>query len=394
MPGSREGAARWADVDRVVEDAVRSGAVPGAVALVASPGELIHAASFGVESTETGAPLRADSLLRGASQMKLPTTIATLRLLETGQLDLDTPVGDVLPEFDALQVLTGFDDAEPILRPPASRATIRQLLTHTSGLGYDFWDRRLDRYYRLTGQLPLGSGKLAAFTAPLLDDPGVRFRYGMSMDWAGRVVETIEGEPLQDVLSRLVFEPLGLRDTTCLLTDEQRPRIAPVHVETSPGRWVPTAADYYSSSDTPEFVAGGHSLYTTPLDYLRIQRLVLRGGELDGHRVLSRATVDEIFRDHLGGLTVGTIETAQPDVSFEVPLGNRRWSLGQLLNVDSEPGKRSAMSAGWAGGFNTFYWMDRAAEVAVALYTQTLPFFHPAVVALVDRFERAVYLAL
>jgi CubicO group peptidase (beta-lactamase class C family) len=137
--------------------------------------------------------------------------------------------------------------------------------------------------------------------------------------------------------------------------------------------------------------AGGHCLYSTARDYSAIQRLLLNGGADGDVRLLRADTVDDMFRNHLGEVTVGTILSADPPASEHVPLGDRKWGLGILLDVDDVPGGRSAGSGGWMGGFNTFYWVDRARSFSAALYTQTIPFFDDRVMELYAAFERAAY---
>jgi CubicO group peptidase (beta-lactamase class C family) len=335
------------------------------------------------------------TMLRAASQVKLATTILVLRLVEQGRLTLETPVGDIVPAFNALQVLDGFAGDQPVLRPPASRATIRHLLTHTSGLGYDVWNRKLSRFYELTGEPKLRTGLRRAFsTAPLVCDPGSAFNYGIGMDWAGLVVEALEQRPLDVCLAEQIFDPVGMDDSFCWLEDNHRERSAKVHVRGEDGGWVATGTDYYDDlSGKPEFYGGGHSFYTTAGDFLRLQQVVLRGGVLhagDGN-LLAPQSIEWLFEDQLHGSDCGILETANEAWSANVDLRGKRWSLGLLLDVEQVEHGRAAGSAGWAGAFNTFYWIDRVNGLAAALYTQTLPFWEKSIVELYGRFEQAVY---
>lgn len=382
----------WAAVDDVLATAVTSGAVPGVVAVVGDRRGLLYEGSFGCANVHTQAPMTAGTMFRVASQAKLPTALLVLRLIEQGRLELGTAVGDVLPAFDMLPVLEGFDGDAPVLRPPQSRATVEQLLTHTSGLGYDIWDKKLKRYYQLTGQPALGTGRRTAFTAPLVNQPGTRFQYSMSMDWAGLVVEAVEGRPLDEVLQTRIFGPAGMVDTVCWMEGERRERAASVHIRDEQGNWAPTGADYYVSlAERPEFYAGGHSLYSTPRDYFRVQQALLNGGALDGVTLLGPEAVEGLFEDHLHGLDCGVIETADLGASLDVDLTGRKWSLGLLLDVSCVPGMRAPGTAGWAGGFNSFYWVDRENGIAAGLYTQTLPFWDQAIIDCYRDFEKQVY---
>src|SRR4051812_10040285 len=178
-------------LDGLLDHAVQRGAVPGVVALSGDrDGTLYDGAA--------GTPL--DTVFALASMTKAMVSVGALQLIERGRLELEQRVADVLPAFGELQVLEGFDGDEPILRPPASQATIRQLMTHTSGVSYFFSNADLRRYHELTGTPDVTSGLLAALDVPLVWDPGARWEYGMSTDWLGRVIEEVAGADLDEHL--------------------------------------------------------------------------------------------------------------------------------------------------------------------------------------------------
>ncbi len=377
-------------VTDVLATAVDEAVVPGLVAVVAGPEGLRYEQALGVRDTAEGDPVALDTVFRIASQTKLLTAISILQLVEQGRIGLDTPVGDVLPAFDELPVLEGFDGDEPRIRPARGRATLRQLLTHTSGLAYDIWNDDVDRYHDV-GSIPrLQTGSRASFAMPLVSDPGTRFSYGTSMDWVGLLVEHLDGRPLERYWQEELCDPLGLPDTTPAPSEAQRARMAPVHVQDADGAWVPTAIDF---ARDPELYAGGHCLYSTAHDYLRLQRMVLRGGELDGRRYLQPETVEAMFRNQIGELGLGTIVAAHLDESRDVPLGERKWGLGIMVEPDGVHGGRAPGSGSWMGGFNSFYWIDPASRLTAALYTATVPFYDAPIVELALAFERAVYAA-
>ena len=383
-----------AEIDRILDAAVLGKVVPGLVATVVDPDGLSYAKAFGWQNVATRELMEVDSIQRIASMTKLPTAITVLQLIERGELQLSTPVGNVLPQYDELQVLEGFDDAEPIFRPPARRGTVLDLLTHTSGLAYAMWNAKLTRYLEVRDVPPLGSGLRAAFEMPLVSDPGAAFNYGMSMDWAALVVEAVTRQRFEAVLEERVFQPLGLHDTVVKRSPEQVARSGSVHVRGADGQWVPIPADYYMPGvDSPEFYAGGHSLYASAIDYARFQSLLLNGGEYQGQRLLNAETVESMFANHIGELEVGVIETADPPASFDVALPGRKWGLGIMIDAAGRSGGRSAGSGGWAGGFNTFFWVDREQQLSAALYTQTLPFYEPGIIQVYEDFEAAVYSA-
>ena len=377
-------------IDGLLHAAVESGAVPNVVVVAADGAGVVYEGAAGPRVAGGADLVTPDSVFRIASMTKMVTTAAALQQRERGALDLEAPVSAYLPEFAALPVLDGFDGDVPRLRPPATRATVHQLLTHSSGLAYDFWNADIRRWQRLTGTPDVTDGALAAFSAPLVADPGTRFEYGTSTDWLGRVVEVVSGAPLDAYLRREVLEPLGMSDTGFLVTAEQRDRLVPVHRRRGDGPWSATGIDW---PQEPEFWAGGHGLYSTPRDYLRFQRMLLGGGSYDGVRVLERSTVEAAFRDQLGGLQVPPlVRTAHPASSCDFAPGpGHTWGFGLLLNRADLPGRRAAGSGGWAGIDNTYFWVDPSSQITGAVYSQCLPFLHPACVQVCDDVERALY---
>jgi methyl acetate hydrolase len=381
-----------AAVDALLRAAVDSGAVPNAVVMAADADGVVSESAAGPRVAGEDDPVTPDSVFRVASMTKMVTTTAALQQWERGALDLAAPVAAYLPEFAELPVLEGFDGDTPRLRPPATQATVQQLLTHTAGLGYDFWNADVLRWQQLTGTPDITTGARAALSTPLVADPGTRFEYGTSTDWLGRVVEVVGGAPLDERLRVDVLEPLGMRDTAFALTAEQRARSVPVHRRRGDGPWAPSRIDWPTD---PDFWAGGHALYSTPRDYLAFQRMLLAGGTLAGADLLRPSTVAAAFRDQLGGLRVPPlIRTASPASSCDFAPGpDCTWGWGLLLTTVDQPGRRAAGSGGWAGIDNTYFWVDPTRRLTGALYTQCLPFLEPACVQLLDDVERALYAA-
>lgn len=332
-------------------------------------------------------------MLRIASMTKMVTTTAALQLSGRGRLELDAPVETYRPEFADLQVLEGFEGGAPRLRPAGTRATVRQLITHTAGLGYWFWNSEIDRYEQVTGTPNMLSGSDAMFTSPLLFDPGTRFEYGISVDWLGRVVEAVSGQSLDAYFLANITGPLGMTSTTARMTDAQRASSAPIHVRGEDGSWAVTDIDW---AQDPDCWGGGHFLYATPRDYLAFQRMLLGGGALGDVRILEKATVEEAFTNQIGEFDFpAAISTRHPELSADVNLGpNLKWGLGLLLNQTQQPGMRAAGSGAWAGLFNTHFWVDPANRITGSIFSQTLPFAEPAAFQLYADFEQALYATL
>ncbi|MPY91725.1 MAG: serine hydrolase [Acidimicrobiia bacterium] len=376
-------------IDDVLRTAVESGDAFGVVATAADEDGPVYEGAFGLRSADSDDPMRPDSMLRIASMTKMVTTTAALQQVERGAFGLDDPVDTILPAFADLGVLDGWEGGTPRLRPPASRATVRQLMSHTSGLSYWFWNEGTARYQEATGLPDILSGLDAAFVSPLACDPGTRFEYGINTDWLGKAVEAASGQSLDAYLAEHVTGPLGMLDTTVRMDAEQRARSVPVHVRGEDGGFEVTELDW---AQEPEFWGGGHALYSTALDYLRFQRMLLGGGALEGERVLGQELVDEAFRNQIGELFFEPVTTVRPDLSLDVDLGpGQKFGLGLLLNTLEQPGMRAAGSGAWAGIFNSHFWVDRANGLTGAIYLQLLPFFDPRSTQLYGDFEKAVY---
>jgi CubicO group peptidase (beta-lactamase class C family) len=381
-------------IDALLERACEQRAVPGVVAVVADSDHIAFERAYGSANIEQGVALPSDAIFRIASLTKAVVAIAVLQLVERGQLELDTPVGDIIPAFDGVQVLEGFDGDTPRLRAPHRRATVRNLMTHTSGLTYDAFQEDLLRYGAVTGVPMPSSGLKASFASPMVIDPSERFTYGMSTDWTGQVLEALTGQPLDEIVRERVTDPLGLDDVAFTLSDEQTSRLAPVHMRQPDGAF--QVIDFEWPSD-PEFHSAGHGLYATAGDYVAVQQLLLRGGELRGVRLLEPGTVATMTGDELSklGIRMERLRSARPEFSYDlVPKPNVSWGLDTEITTADAPGLRPAGSFGWCGTFNNFYWIDPTNGIAAGLHMSYLPLFDPAAMDLYEQFERAVYAAL
>jgi len=387
-PASIDGSA----IDEILRQAVDSGAVPHVAAIACDRGGVIYQGAAGPREAGGDDPVSTDTIFRIMSMTKMPCTVVALQQVEQGNLDLDAPVADYCPAFADVQVLTGFDGDTPRLRPPATQATVRQLITHTSGLGYWFWSADLVRWESVTGIPNVVAGIKACLTAPMLADPGTAFIYGINTDWLGQVVEAVTGTTLDVAVKEGVTGPLGMDNTAFLLNDDQRPIATPIHVQAD-GQWTPVGEVL---NQAPEYFAGGHGLYGPPSDYIKFERALLRGGELDGARILRPETVDAAFRNQIGDLDFpADIPSADPGSSGPLTLGpGYKWGYGLLLNTADVPGMRRAGSGAWAGLCNTHFWIDRTTGVAASIYSNFLPFLTPEGVRLYADFERALYAAL
>ena len=372
--------------------AAESGDVPGVVAAAANADGVIFEGGFGTRNLATGEPMTADTVVWIASMTKAITGTAAMQQVERGRLSLDGDIAAVLPELGRVQVLEGFDaGGKPRLRAPKRALTLRHLLTHTSGYAYDMWNPDIARYMEATGTPGIISCKNAALALPLAFDPGDRWEYGISSDWAGKAVEAVSGQKLDRYLQEEVFQPLGMTDTAFRIGDAQRKRLAKIHARTPEG-FVVTDTEL---PQDPEFHMGGGGLYGTVGDYLKFAQMILHGGAFNGVRVLKPETVAEMSRNAMGDLVCNPMKTAAPSLSNDVDfIAGMQWGLSFVINPEPLPTGRSAGSLAWAGLANSYYWIDPVKRVAGVYATQILPFFDQKAVAAFEGFERAVYQAV
>jgi CubicO group peptidase (beta-lactamase class C family) len=285
------------------------------------------------------------------------------------------------------------DAAATVMREQGLGAASVKAIAAEAGCSPALLYKYFDDQQAVTGRPRLGSGRRDVLTGmPLIADPGTSFHYGTSMDWLGLILERVTGSGIDLLYRERLFEPLGMTDTTVWARGDPhlRERVAAVHVWAD-GGWQGTDADYWAPEvSRPEFFPAGHCLYATAGDFMRLQQVALGGGALEGVRIVPEHLADQLYVNQIGDRDVGVIGTAQKKASADVDLHGWKWSLGLLLATEERRGMRSPGSAGWAGGFNTFYWMDRQRGITAALHTATLPFYEPRIVRLYEKFEREV----
>jgi len=386
------GAAQSRQIDAVLRRATEAKEVPGVVALAANDKGVIYEGAFGTRDLAKGPAMTLDTIFRLASMTKAVTSVAAMQLVEQGKLQLDQPVGNILPELSAPQVLDGFDDSgAPRLRPAKRPITLRHLLTHTAGFGYEVWDPLLIRYVKASGTPSGTTGKLASLRLPLVFDPGERWEYGINLDWVGRTVEAVSGLPLEVYFRQHIFAPLGMSDTDYVISAAQRSRLVSVHQRKEDGSLEPIAPP-----DPPwrEFWSGGGGLYSTGRDYLVFLQMLMHQGRFNGAQLLRPQTVALMGQNQIGDIRAGILKTAIPERSNDVdffPGMPCKWGLGYMITPQPGPNGRSAGSVTWAGIFNTYYWLDPQKRIAGVFLTQILPFADHKAVALYGEFESGVY---
>lgn len=349
--------------------------IPGAVVLIARQGKIGYFEAFGFRDREAGAPMSRDAIFRIASMTKPVTIVAAMTLVEQGRLNLSDPVSRYLPEFKDVKVGVEQKDASGkpvlVLETPRREMTVLDLMRHTSGITYDFTGKSLvrDQYNQAKVRDPSQSNaqfvsKLSR--APLQYHPGEVWDYSFSTDVLGRIVEVIAGMELEQYFAERIFKPLGMVDTGFWVSDAaKRPRIAEVQADSATGKRAATP-----DKTTRSWQSGGGALVSTAGDYARFCQMLLNGGELDGARIISRKTVEQMTQDHLpAGIKIIHFPIPVLDVRPEVGNG-----FGLNLMVRTADGRGpipgNIGDYTWPGIFGTYFWVDPKKELVVVMMIQ------------------------
>jgi CubicO group peptidase (beta-lactamase class C family) len=350
---------------------VERGEIAGAVMLVARHDQVAQLACVGRRDFEAGKPMEPDTIFRIASMTKPIASVGALMLIEAGKLRLDDPVSRYIPEFADVLVFDRVEDGHVILAALERPITVHHLLTHTSGLDSDAPDPALEAAFDNLGDtryaLPELMRRLAAH--PLAHQPGEGWRYGYSHTVLGRVIEVAANQPLDEYLASAIFTPLGMVDSGFYVPPDKAERLAAVY---EPVAGVLRRVDDSDTSEITEHIplrSGGGGCASTVPDYLRFTRMLLRGGELDGVRLLNPETVASMTRNHLGAPLC-------PIRIADHVFGGEGYGLGVGVSIEpSAPGLGGSEGTyGWAGSWNTRFWVDPDKELVGIFMVQYLPF--------------------
>ena len=327
-----------------------------------------------------------DAIFAIASMTKPITSVAAMQLVEAGKIKLDEPVATYLPEIGAVRVLDN-----GTLRPPKTPVTVRHLLTHTAGFGYEFMRKELLDLVAKK-QLPsMMAGGDAFLQAPLLHDPGTRWEYGINTDWLGRLVEKVSGQSLEVYFREHIFNPLGMPDSYFDVPAGKRARMVPHSQRRADGGLDAQPAPPAKPST---FLSGGGGVFSTAPDYLRFVRAMMAGGQLDGRRILSQPSVAEMRKNQIGNLTLRPFTSVVPQLAVDgaaLPGALDKFGLGFGLNSQTAGTSRGRNTMVWAGIYNTYFWIDTEKQIGAVIMSQMLPGGDPAALKLVEDFDRAVY---
>lgn len=373
---------RLARIDKHFATYVDDGRLPGYQITVSRRGEIAHLSSYGQADIEAGRAVEADTIWRIYSMSKPVTSVAAMMLYEQGAFELTDPISKWIPEFANPQVYVAGPALKPVTVPATEPIRVWHLLTHTAGLTYGFHHAHVtDEIYRNAGLEwgpPRGAdlaGAVAAWAAmPLAFNPGEEWLYSVATDVLGRLVEIWSGQSLDDFFADHIFTPLDMRDSGFFVPESDHNRLAALYAVT-PNSQEKVRYDLFGEAvkHPPKWLGGGGGLVSTSRDYTRFSRMLLRGGELDGARILSPQTIGYMSKNHLPG--GADLESFGRPLFAETKYDGVGFGLG--FAVTENPVAHKVMcSAGeyyWGGMASTAFWIDPAEDLAVVFMTQLMP---------------------
>lgn len=385
---------RLARIDQMLQQNITDGYTCGAVGFIARNGKIIYNKAFGWDDNTKKTILKTDNIFRIASQTKAVTSVAVMILFEQGKFLLDDPISKYIPAFAHPKVLDKFNESDSSYTtiPSLREITIRDLLTHTSGIDYaQIGSDKMKAIYAKS-KIPAGFvnhklilaneiTKLASL--PLVHQPGERFTYGLNVDVLGYLVEVVSGESLDQFFKERIFKPLGMNDTYFYLPSSKFSRLVSVNTEDENHhlkKWDNNtfkgiAVDYPKSDGT--YFSGGAGLVSTIQDYATFLQMMINGGEYNDQRILAKRTVELMTTNQIGNLSLGANKFG---LGFEITTQSGQAKLGITEG-----------SFAWGGFFATTYWVDPKEKLVCLLFMQQWPLSHGEIQ---DKFKAMVYQAL
>ena len=371
---------RLSRIDRHYRRYVDEGRLAGWTVVVTRRGRVAHLSHHGQRDLETGSPVTDDTLWRIYSMTKPVTSVAAMMLYEQGALELTDPIAKWIPAFADARVYKAGSAFSPATVPATEPVRVWHLLTHTSGLTYGFHHAHpVDEMYRTAGYefaTPDGvdlEGACEAFAGfPLLFQPGTEWNYGVSTDVLGRVVEVVSGQPLDAYFAEHILGPLGMDETGWSVAEGDVDRLATLYMAGRDGLVTNRTLGEHATRP-PTLFAGGAGLVSTAGDYHRFTQMLLRGGELDGARLLGPRTVAYMTRNHLpGGVD---LEAFGRPIFAESTYRGVGFGLGFSTVADAVAGKvlTSPGEYAWGGLASTAFYVDPAEDVTAMFFTQFVP---------------------
>ena len=379
---------KLARIDTVVNEYINKKWLTGAVSIIIKDNQVVQYKGYGLADVDTKKPMQKDQIFRIMSQTKAITSVGMMILYEQGTFLLDEPIWHFIPEFKNPSVLDKFNDADSSFTtvPAKEDITFRHLLTHTSGIDYtDIGGSKVAAIYA-KHKIPSGLGYFnanllermkAMAKLPLSFHPGEKWQYGLNSDLLGSLIEVISGMSLDDFLRKNIFEPLGMKDTYFNVPASKANRLATVYTEDGSGNIIKWSHEFRNiDPDYPlmntKYFSGGAGLSSTAFDYAVFLQMMLNGGIYNGHRILSKRTVEMMTSNQLKDGVMG--------------LG-----FGITTEKEEARGPRYAGSYAWGGYFGTTYWVDPKAKLVCLFMTQQNPNSHGDIE---QKFEAILYSGL
>ncbi|MEC8357065.1 MAG: serine hydrolase domain-containing protein [Pseudomonadota bacterium] len=359
--------------------------IPGFVALVTNSEREIYAEAFGFSDVANKSPMQVDNIFAIASMTKPITSTAAMILIEGGKVSLEDPISSHIENLPPFEIFDEFDfvNGTYTTQRALNEVTIKQLLTHTSGMAYNFNSKEL-----AAAGLPL-TGAISADRFLLQHEPGEKWTYGPSTNLIGDLVEEISGKGLLEFMEDEIFTPLGMTETFYTVPHNSMERVVTTHIK---------IGDNFMERPKPEQiiqpVEGHGGLSSTARDYAKFMRLYLRSGAIDsGKNLISPETIELMTTNNMGSLKAELQPEAMPNLAKAFPQGAGidTWGLGFQISESQGKDRRAPGSLSWAGLFNTKFWIDRENNIAALLLMQYLPFEDESHLEVLDRFEEAIY---
>jgi CubicO group peptidase (beta-lactamase class C family) len=371
----------------VMQSYVDKNKLPGLITMVARKGKIVHFEKYGMMDVDK--PMQFNTIFQIMSMTKPITSVAVMMLYEEGLFQLDDPVAKYIPVFKDLKVFSSKDKDGTHVVDQIKPMTIRDLLTHTSGLTYGMYiingNTPIDSIYNKVnlqeGTLKDMINKLAKI--PLSFQPGTKWNYSRSTDVLGYLVEVISGKPFDEFLKERIFVPLKMEDTDFYVPKEKINRCAAVYsLADNKGIKVVIKPDTSMISRPPKFFSGGGGLFSTATDYMIFTQMLLNKGEYNGVRILGSKTVELMTKNHISDELLPVAEWYLPGMGF---------GLGFAVMMDQSHILGSAGEFEWAGAYNTYFWVDPTEQLICILMTQFYPTFSYPIVR---EFKVLVYQAI
>lgn len=384
---------RLSRIDTLLNDYIKKDWIKGAVTIVVKDNQLVQYKGYGYADAETKKPMLNNTIFRIMSQTKAVASVGAMMLYEEGKFLLDQPIADFIPEFRRPKVIASYNpkDTTYTTVPARREITFRDLLTHTSGLGYAAIGTDTMNAIYAKAKIPSGLGHFDVSLLesmkelakqPLAFQPGERWMYGLNVDLLGCLIEVISGMSLEDFLKKKLFDPLGMKDTYFNLPKEKFGRLATVYTENPPGTIIKWSHSFRNiDPDYPmmphRFFSGGAGLSSTAFDYAIFLQMLLNGGIYNGKRILSPRTIELMTQNQIGSLS----------------LGKDKFGLGFQVTTPegAATGSKSKGTFAWGGYYGTTYWADPEKKMVCLLMIQHTPNSHGD---LSKKFENLVYSAL